>query len=155
MNIYYSLDLHLDALVVLGYPVQFHGVRRFVPPATGAWVQARYDLLPMSRHFYRQVSDTELGDEIQGTIELTLAEHARTYTQRYTLAAARDAVVAIFSPSGVVSIRDSAGDEHAKIGALYFDTLSERMLDDGSRSGLVQHSISVATRYIEAYSTPD
>lgn len=155
VNLYYSLDLHLDALEGLGYPVHRHGMRRFVPPATGAWVRARFDLLPLERRFYRQVSNTEVGDELRGMLDLIVAEHARTFTQRYTLAAARDTVVALFPPSGTLPIRESGGDEHPQVGTLYLDTLGERLLDDGARSGLVQHSISVSVRYLAAYSTPD
>ena len=149
-NVQQSLDAYLGAL---GYAVHQHGVRRFVPPTTEAWIKVRYDLLQTTRQFYRQVSLTEVGDEVRGTLELTLCQHARTFTQRYTLAAVRDAVMAALTPSDIVPINDYTGGG-AQVGVLLLYTVSERLLDDGGESGLVQHSMSVETRYIEAATQP-
>ena len=149
-NVQQSLDAYI---ATFGYSVHQHGVRRFVPPMTDPWIRARYDLLAMTRHPYRQVSLTEVGDELQGTVEVTICQHARTFTQRYTLASTRDTVVAFLIPSRTIPINDYAAGG-TQVGVLVIYDLGERLLDDGAVSGLVQHSISVHTRYIEAATQP-
>lgn len=150
-NIHDALDTYLDTL---GFSVHRHGVRRFIPPVTAPWIRAHYGLLGMQRRAYRQVADTEVGDELIGTVDLVLAQHARTYATRYTLAATRDTVVAAFPPGGLIPVYDADDGDRPQIGHVYIDGVHEQFLDDGGTTGLVQHALTIRVRYIEATTQP-
>lgn len=155
-NVFASLDDFLGSAVsdTEGFPVQKHGVVRFVPPASSAWVVAQYHLLAQSRVHFRQMAAGYVGDEVQGTVELTLVEPRRSYSSTITVVSARDAVLAYFPVGGLIPILDFVSGSETQIGSLWITSRNERTLDDGAETGLVQHSVSIETRYLEVYDQP-
>lgn len=168
-NIYDALDRWLAAELVTGagLVVRDHGVRRFVPPADDPWIEAHYDFLGLQSQFLRQAGWTRdntrfpgydesvYATERRGQLQLNVFQRARTFTTRYTTAVARDKVVAAFSDGAVIPVYDVASgiSEGAPLaGNIICDGIEgESVVDDGMRSGLTQHALMIATRYLELF----
>lgn len=158
-NVYGSLDLYLQAALVdaQGQPLalRLHGVRRFVPPVEDPWIEAHYDFLGLSAAFQRQIGGSILGTHRQGYLQLNLYQRARVFTTRYTTAGMRDLVVAAFPDGGIAPIYDlSVADANTPapvVGAFILDGVQEHVLDTGQQSGIIQHVLQVATRYLEHF----
>ncbi len=167
-NIYDGLDRWLTAELTTktGLMVRAHGVRRFVPPVDDPWVEAHYDFLGMQSQFLRQAGGTRdtgrfpgyddavYATERRGQLQLNLFQRARFFATRYVTAIARDKVVAAFPDGTVIPIYDvaSGGDTGAPLaGNIITSDITEHVLDDGLRSGLIQHVVLIDTRYLELY----
>lgn len=161
-SIYASLDTYLqDHLRYAdGSPValKLHGVRRFVPPPDAAWVEVYYSFLGLQQRFMNRLTRTATGvpliaTERSGYLQLSIFQRARVFSRRYTLAAARDLVVGLFPDGEVLTIRDYSTDDAPPslepLGSLMFDGVQEHTLDLGQMSGLQQHVVQIATRYLE------
>ncbi len=164
-NVYASLDQYLtDTLVTgAGVALQGHGVRQFIPPTDDPWVQAHYDFLGLQSLYQRQigrVTDTVaiLGTERRGYLQLNLYQRARVWATRYTTAAIRDVVVGAFPEGSMMPVYDYTGMTHGgtldEVGVMIFDGLKEHVQDTGIRSGMIQHVLQIATRYLEHYTRP-
>lgn len=156
-NVYQSLDKHIQMTLIddAGLSVQLHGVRRFVPPGDAAWVTVHYDFLGLQAQHRRQLYGSVFATERLGYLQLNVFQRARIFTQRYTTAAARDTVVGAFPEGSIIEIYDYTGalpdTEPAGAGVLIVDETTETVADTGLESGLIQHVIQVATRYLEHY----
>ena len=168
-NIYAALDLWLatELTTNAGLIVRDHGVRRFVPPTDDPWVEAHYDFLGLQSQFLRQAGGTRdsirspgydesvYAIERRGQLQLNIYQRARTFTTRYTTVVARDKVVSAFPDGAVIPVYDVASGVSEGIplaGNILCDGVEgESVVDDGMRSGLTQHAVMVATRYLELY----
>ena len=160
-NVYHSLDAYVTAAVVtaMGLALRLHGTRRFVPPATDPWVEVDYSFLTLTRVFQRQVGGGYLGTEVIGPLSVGLYRQARVYTTDYTrdLAATRDTLLSHFPESGLIPLYDysqvsgTPPSEAPQVAALYIDTITEQLLDNGAVSGVVTWEIRPTLRYLEEY----
>ena len=156
-NVYRSLDTYLQTQLIdgAGLVVRLHGTRRFVPPVDAPWVEVAYDFLGLRSAFRRQIGGSVFATERQGTLQLDIFQRARVFTTRYTTAAARDLVVAAFPEGHLIPVYDIAGaapdTPYIHVGTLALDDLQEHVQDTGLRSGVVQHVLQVATRYLEHF----
>lgn len=156
-NVYASLDLYLQAKLVTsaGLSVRLHGMRRFIPPVDDPWVEAHYDFLGLQSAFRRQVTRGALATERQGHVQLDIFQRVRVFTTHYTTAVARDRVVAAFPEGAILKIYDVAGvgidQPYVEVGALILDEITEHVADTGQKSGMIQHVLLVATRYLEQF----
>lgn len=168
-NVYAALDTYLTEELVTkaGLALRLHGERRFIPPVDDPWIEAHYDFLGLQSQFLRQTGGdmpnarTPGYDEaIYGTfrigqLQLNLYQRARVFRQRYTTAYMRDRVVNAFPDTRVIPVYDVAS--HSDTGAALVGNIlcmgleNEQVLDDGMRSGVIQHVLQIATRYIERY----
>jgi len=158
-NLHASLDAYLASTLAdtEGLALVRHGVARFIPPSAAAWVAVRFDELAGERRFYRQVTSSQVGTEVQGVLRLCVLQQTRLWDTRYTLTSARDAVVKHFPESGLIPLKDYSerGAEAAsQVGVLLLDGLEETLVDDGRQSGLIQHEIRVRCRYLDVVSAP-
>lgn len=159
-NVYLSLDAYVTAKLVTegGLSVRPHGVRRFIPPTDAPWVEVHYNFLGLQSEHVRQIGGSLLGTHRSGHVQCNLYQRARVYAQRYTTAHARDHVVAAFPEGHLAPVYDYAGTlpdgEPVQVGCLLFDGLTEHVADTGQRSGLIQHVVQIATRYLEQFTRP-
>ena len=156
-NVYASLDLYLQTTLIVGagLAVRLHGTRRFVPPVDTPWVETHYDFLGLQSTFRRQVTRGALATERQGHLQLDIFQRARIFTTRYTTAAVRDRVMDAFPEGHIVPIYDIAGAgvdlPYVEVGAMILDATTEHVADTGQKSGVIQHVMQVATRYLEQF----
>ena len=167
-NIYAALDTYLtqELVVTAGLSVRLHGVRRFVPPVDAPWIEAHYGFMGLQSQFLRQTGGTlpsvrlpgydesVYGTERRGHLQLNCFQRARFFSTRYTTAHMRDVVVNAFPDGAILPVYDvtvphDAGDP--LVGNVIVSDTTEQVIDDGMRSGLIQHTIEVQTRYIERY----
>ena len=168
-NVYSALDTYLTEELVTkaGLSLRLHGTRRFIPPVDDPWIEAHYDFLGLQSQFLRQTGGdlpnarTPGYDEaIYGTfrigeLQLNAYQRARVFRQRYTTARMRDIIVNAFPDSRIIPVYDVAS--HSDTGAARVGNIicsgvpTEQVLDDGMRSGVIQHVLRVQTRYIERY----
>ena len=157
VNIYAAWDTYLTAQLVTagGLAVRLHGVRRFIPPVDDPWIEAHYQFLGMQGQYQRQVGPELYGTERHGFLQLSLFQRARVYTTRYTIATARDRVVTAFPEGGIVPVYDDASADTQgvapQVAVIILDGLTEQSTDDGKYSGVMQHVMTVMTRYLEEY----
>ena len=157
VNVYAAWDTYLTAQLVTagGLSVRLHGVRRFIPPVDDPWVEAHYQFLGAGGQYQRQIGPSLYGTERHGFLQLNLFQRARVYTTRYTIASARDRVVAAFPEGGIVLVYDDASADingvAPQVAVIIIDELTEQSQDDGKYTGVMQHVITVATRYLEEY----
>ena len=157
VNVYAAWDTYLTAQLITtgGLSVRLHGVRRFIPPADDPWVEAHYQFLGVQSQYQRHVGPSLYGTERHGFLQLTLFQRARVSTTRYTIAAARDRVVTAFPEGGIVPVYDDASADingvAPQVAVIILDGLNEQSQDDGKYTGVMQHVVTVATRYLEEY----
>lgn len=158
-NVYASLDLYLQTSLVdaAGVPLalRLHGVRRFVPPVDAPWVEAHYDFLGLTADFQRQIGGSVFGTHRRGFLQLNLYQRARVFTTRYLTAGMRDLVMSAFPDGGVIPIYDVSQPDALltlnAVGSFILDGVQEHVQDTGQQSGVIQHVLQIATRYLEHF----
>lgn len=158
-NIHLSIDQYISNTLSAFSAglVHLHGTYKFNPPASGAWIRLHYDLISQNRKFYRQAgragaTSNQFATEVAGTIDVTIAEHVRNWTGRNTLFSARDDVVSAFPEGNFIPVKDIASTvSTTEIGQILIDGITDRLIDSGEDSGLIQWSVGVQVRYLELF----
>jgi hypothetical protein len=140
--------------------IREHGQRRFVPPPVDPWIEVHYDFLALTTNFRNRLTGTSSGQAViaterAGHLQLSIFQRARIFTQRYTVAPARDLVVAAFPEGGIIDILDYSSTDapptYAPEGQIVIDGVKEHQIDDGLRSGVLQYVVQVETKYLELF----
>ena len=164
INVYLSIDAYLTANMVnadgSAISLRLHGVRRFVPPTSDPWIEAHYDFLGLQNEFRNRdgmgTGVPILATEKSGYLQLNLYQRAINFTQRYLTSTIRDTVVAVFPEGGLIPIAHYDGlafeGTPAPEGWVVIDGVQEHVQDTAIHSGVIQHILRIATRYIELYS---
>src|SRR6266853_6133377 len=157
-NVYQSLDVYLTANLLFsdGSPIsiRLHGIRRFIPPQTLPWVEAHYDFLGLNDTFMNRVGMTGAGvpriaTQREGYLQLNCFQSARSFTTRYTTSMMRDLVVGQFLDGELIDIHDYSTDPPGQDGWIVVDGVKDHVVDTGLHSGVIQHVVQIATRYLE------
>lgn len=168
-NVYLSIDKYLQENLVNtdGTPitVRLHGVRRFVPPVEDPWVEAHYEFLGNDQVFHRNAGPSistgngfldRLSTERRGQLQLNLYQRARVFAQRYVTSMIRDLVIDAFPDGGILPIYNYAQVSEpatplAQESLLIFDGVTEQVLDTALNSSVIEHVLTIQTRYFEEY----
>lgn len=163
-NVYASLDRYCQEQLVdgAGLTVKLHGIRRFIVPVDAPWVEISYAFLGLSQQHVRQMYSRVpgmpmdvVGTARSGHLQVDVFQRARVFTQRYTTAVARDIVVGAFPEGGLIEIYNYSEilpDMHPTgVGVIIVDGITESVLDTGIESGVTQHNLQIATRYLEHF----
>lgn len=168
-NVYLSIDKYLqeNLLNADGTPIalRLHGERRFVPPPDAPWVESHYEFLGMDQLFHRNAGPSistgngfldVLSTERRGQLQLNLYQRARVFAQRYVTSVIRDLVITAFPDGGLMPIYNYAQVSEpatplTQESTLIFDGVTEQVLDTALNTSIIEHVVTIQTRYFEEY----